>query len=60
MSKNLFENNETINKKDFQINKDFEKKYNYNKKREEINKLKDKYGDVESSESSSDESIDDF
>lgn len=42
----------------FEINKDFEKKYNYNKKREELNRLRDKYNDEDLDESSSEESID--
>ena len=48
MKKNLFEegndNNETGN---FKINKKFEKRYNYNRKREETDKLKEKYGKEE-------------
>lgn len=40
--KTLFEKN-SKKSSEFQINKEFEKKYNYNKKREEINHLKHKF-----------------
>ena len=47
-----------MDKTTFRVNKDFEKRYNHNKKREELAMLKNKYGEIDEEDSSSSESMD--
>lgn len=58
MKSDLFGENEKQKNNNFKINKEFEERYNYNKKREHINKLKDKFSPEDINEEISSSSID--
>ncbi len=62
MKKTLFEGNKRV-RDDFRKNKEFERKFNYRKKREEMQRLKEKFGDGEArsqSDSQTEDEIGEF